>query len=200
MTSKLIVDSSHCNELMINTDEISLSSVTDTTSLLVACPELPPSAAPRMFSLSILSLFTRFRELFALVVATVVWHSGTVSLEQSLRVSSSESCCVSLREREADEATSFLLQGFEQWGHWCSTTEIWYSHCFYILQPNSRNHRVVSHVPAAVSFDHWPVTSSAMSYDWSKGHSGVPPAGQSVNKVMLHPVKPEEVNKKPKRN
>lgn len=72
MTSKLIVDSSHCNELMINTDEIFLSSVTDTTSLLVACPELPPSAAPRMFSLSILSLFTRFREPFALVVATVV--------------------------------------------------------------------------------------------------------------------------------
>lgn len=35
-----------------------------------------------------------------------------------------------------------------------------------------------------------------MSYDWSKGHSGVPPAGQNVTKVMLHPVKPDEVQKK----
>lgn len=33
----------------------------------------------------------------------------------------------------ADEPTSFLLQGFEQRRHRCSTTKIWYSHCFYFL-------------------------------------------------------------------
>jgi hypothetical protein len=37
---------------------------------------------------------------------------------------------------------------------------------------------------------------SALSYDWSKGHAGVPPAG--VTKVMLHPVTKEEVQKKDK--
>lgn len=73
MTSTSIVDKdSHCNELIISTGEISLSNVIDTTFLPVACRELPLSAAPRMFSLSTLSLSTRYKELSALVAATVV--------------------------------------------------------------------------------------------------------------------------------
>nr|ODN96757.1 mRNA export factor [Cryptococcus depauperatus CBS 7855] len=50
------------------------------------------------------------------------------------------------------------------------------------------------------SFNHnQEIIAYALSYDWSKGHGGVPPAGQNTTKVMLHHVKPEEVNKKPKR-
>ena len=37
---------------------------------------------------------------------------------------------------------------------------------------------------------------SALSYDWSKGHSGAPQPGQNPTKVLLHPVKPDEVKKK----
>ncbi|KAK8850673.1 hypothetical protein IAR55_004593 [Kwoniella newhampshirensis] len=52
----------------------------------------------------------------------------------------------------------------------------------------------------ASSFNHThEILAYALSYDWSKGHGGVPPAGQNTTKVMLHPVKPDEVNKKPKR-
>lgn len=40
---------------------------------------------------------------------------------------------------------------------------------------------------------------SALAYDWSKGHSGAAPQGQTnTSKIMLHPVKPEEVQKKKK--
>ncbi|KAK1923185.1 WD40-repeat-containing domain protein [Papiliotrema laurentii] len=42
------------------------------------------------------------------------------------------------------------------------------------------------------------ILAYAFSYDWSKGHSGVPPAGQNTTRIMLHPVKPEEVQKKNK--
>ncbi|WVQ86232.1 hypothetical protein IAT38_008400 [Cryptococcus sp. DSM 104549] len=44
------------------------------------------------------------------------------------------------------------------------------------------------------------ILAYALSYDWSKGHGGVPPANANATKVMLHPVKPDEVNKKPRRN
>jgi len=37
----------------------------------------------------------------------------------------------------------------------------------------------------------------AVSYDWSKGHSGMTPG--HVNKVMLHPLKDEEIKRKPKK-
>ncbi|WVQ95354.1 hypothetical protein IAU59_002451 [Kwoniella sp. CBS 9459] len=50
----------------------------------------------------------------------------------------------------------------------------------------------------ATSFNHThEILAYALSYDWSKGHGGVPPANSNTTKVMLHPVKPEEVNKKP---
>lgn len=52
----------------------------------------------------------------------------------------------------------------------------------------------------ATSFNHnHEIFAYALSYDWSKGHGGVPPQGSNITKVMLHPVKPDEVNKKPKR-
>ena len=51
----------------------------------------------------------------------------------------------------------------------------------------------------ATAFNHnHEIFAYALSYDWSKGHSGVPPPGTNVTKVMLHPVKPEEVKKKDK--
>lgn len=37
----------------------------------------------------------------------------------------------------------------------------------------------------------------AISYDWSKGHSGMTPG--HVNKVMLHALKEEEIKRKPKK-
>jgi len=37
----------------------------------------------------------------------------------------------------------------------------------------------------------------AVSYDWSKGHSGMTPG--HPNKVMLHPLKDEEIKRKPKK-
>ncbi|KAG9000860.1 hypothetical protein FRB94_005083 [Tulasnella sp. JGI-2019a] len=37
----------------------------------------------------------------------------------------------------------------------------------------------------------------AVSYDWSKGHTGMTPG--HVNKVMLHPLKDEEMRRKPKK-
>ncbi|KAG9010988.1 hypothetical protein FRB94_009034 [Tulasnella sp. JGI-2019a] len=37
----------------------------------------------------------------------------------------------------------------------------------------------------------------AVSYDWSKGHTGMTPG--HVNKVMLHPLKDEEIKRKPKK-
>jgi mRNA export factor len=43
------------------------------------------------------------------------------------------------------------------------------------------------------------LTISALSYDWSKGHSGAAAPGQTnTSKIMLHPVKQEEVQKKKK--
>jgi mRNA export factor len=43
------------------------------------------------------------------------------------------------------------------------------------------------------------LTRSALSYDWYKGHSGVPPAGQPATRIMLHAVNKEEVQRKPKK-
>ncbi|KAG8968128.1 hypothetical protein FRC03_008481 [Tulasnella sp. 419] len=40
------------------------------------------------------------------------------------------------------------------------------------------------------------ILAYAVSYDWSKGHTGNVPG--HVNKVMLHPLKDEEVKRKPK--
>lgn len=42
------------------------------------------------------------------------------------------------------------------------------------------------------------VLAYAFSYDWSKGHNGVPPATANSTRIMLHPVKPDEVTKKKK--
>ncbi|CAD6589788.1 MAG: hypothetical protein TREMPRED_005516 [Tremellales sp. Tagirdzhanova-0007] len=51
----------------------------------------------------------------------------------------------------------------------------------------------------STSFNHThEILAYALSYDWSKGHTGVPPAGSNTTKVMLHPVKPDEVKKKDK--
>ncbi|KAK4688756.1 mRNA export factor, partial [Tremellales sp. Uapishka_1] len=50
----------------------------------------------------------------------------------------------------------------------------------------------------STSFSHnHDILAYALSYDWSKGHSGVPT--NPVTKVMLHPVKPDEVTKKVKK-
>jgi mRNA export factor len=47
----------------------------------------------------------------------------------------------------------------------------------------------------SASFNHnHEILAYALSYDWSKGHDGVPPANAA--KIMLHPVKPLEVNRK----
>ena len=33
----------------------------------------------------------------------------------------------------------------------------------------------------------------ALSYDWRRWHSGVPQASSDSNRVMLHPVQPEDI-------
>ncbi|TXT05972.1 hypothetical protein VHUM_03733 [Vanrija humicola] len=49
------------------------------------------------------------------------------------------------------------------------------------------------------SFNHsCEILAYAFSYDWSKGHQGVPPSGSNPTKIMLHSVKAEEVNRKKK--
>jgi mRNA export factor len=51
----------------------------------------------------------------------------------------------------------------------------------------------------STSFNHsCDILAYAMSYDWSKGHGGVPPAGNNPTKIMLHMVKPDEVTRKKK--
>lgn len=51
----------------------------------------------------------------------------------------------------------------------------------------------------STSFNHTcDILAYAMSYDWSKGHGGVPPAGANATKIMLHMVKPDEVTRKKK--
>ncbi|GFZ51395.1 Nuclear pore protein GLE2 [Saitozyma sp. JCM 24511] len=50
------------------------------------------------------------------------------------------------------------------------------------------------------SFNHTlEIFAYALSYDWYKGHSGVPPAGQPATRIMLHAVNKEEVQRKPKK-
>lgn len=53
----------------------------------------------------------------------------------------------------------------------------------------------------STSFNHsCEILAYAMSYDWSKGHGGVPPANStpSPTRIMLHMVKPDEVTRKKK--
>ncbi|RXK41061.1 mRNA export factor [Tremella mesenterica] len=52
----------------------------------------------------------------------------------------------------------------------------------------------------STSFNHnQEILAYALSYDWSKGHGGVPPAGSNSTRIMLHPVQKDEVAKKPKK-
>lgn len=49
------------------------------------------------------------------------------------------------------------------------------------------------------SFNHsCEILAYAFSYDWSKGHGGVPPTGSNPTRIMLHHVKADEVNRKKK--
>lgn len=51
----------------------------------------------------------------------------------------------------------------------------------------------------STSFNHsCDILAYATSYDWSKGHGGVPPASATPTKIMLHMVKPDEVTRKKK--
>ena len=51
----------------------------------------------------------------------------------------------------------------------------------------------------STSFNHsHEVLAYALSYDWSKGHGGVPPTGSNSTRIMLKPIKPEDVQKKKK--
>jgi len=52
----------------------------------------------------------------------------------------------------------------------------------------------------SMSFNHnHQIFAYALSYDWSKGHSGATPQGGNNNtRIMLHHVKPDEVQKKKK--
>ena len=80
----------------------------------------------------------------------------------------------------------------QQWRHGCQTTKIRNFDRLGLVQPQPRDSRIVSLKSSLeMSSD-----ASAISYDWSKGHTGVPPSGQNVTKVMLHPVKSDEVTKK----
>lgn len=51
-------------------------------------------------------------------------------------------------------------------------------------------------VPASTFNHNGTIFAYAVSYDWSKGHSGMVPG--HVNKLMLHACKDEEVKRKPK--
>ncbi|EJT52149.1 hypothetical protein A1Q2_06918 [Trichosporon asahii var. asahii CBS 8904] len=65
--------------------------------------------------------------------------------------------------------------------------------------PEARPNPVWGTPVVSTAFNHTQeILAYAFSYDWSKGHGGVPPANPPATKIMLHPVKPEEVNRKKK--
>jgi mRNA export factor len=65
--------------------------------------------------------------------------------------------------------------------------------------PDNRPNPIWGTPIVSASFNHTnEILAYAMSYDWSKGHGGVPPASANATKIMLHPVKPDEVNRKKK--
>jgi len=65
--------------------------------------------------------------------------------------------------------------------------------------PDARPNPVWGTPIVSTAFSHnCDILAYAFSYDWSKGHGGAPPAGTNTTKIMLHPVRPEEVTKKKK--
>lgn len=78
-----------------------------------------------------------------------------------------------------------------------STTTIRYSHSEFQDYPHP--YPLFPIRPVLSSLVPRLILDSALAYDWSKGHSGAAAQGQpNGSKIMLHPVKPEEVQKKKK--
>jgi hypothetical protein len=170
------------------------SNATATTSPPTRCPVVPHNLAHKTSSLSIPSPSTKSRGHSARAAATGASHFGTAWHGQSSSVRVIPCRC--------DRGVmliwhSVLGEGAEQRGSRCETTPMGCADCLDFLQPYSRYPCLVR-PPSLPSPAQLISLVSALSYDWSKGHSGVPPAGSNVTKVMLHPVKAEEVQKKPK--